>query len=556
MNSSVRHALIPLLLVLAPAVVAQPSPRRPRGIYADVGIGEILANQESANPSITPAEFEAYLISLYQELLANPAVSGLAIWEGWSKLNPNPPTSTDPYDWSYLDDAFNQASAWNSQNPGFAPKTIQLYVLPGFETPQWVMDQIPSCDGLFQSPVQTPPSTCGSATFVGFVEGGGTRDLPMPWNTFYKSSWQTFLTALAARYGSNPAFVSIAVAGPTASSEEMIFPNNANTTNPQTQFGVDIAPNDMWRQLLAFHYPGMAAYQNSDQAFIDEWNAAIDMYGEIFSGVTLTASTGTGFPNLSTTGFTVPSGFSADCPAPDMDCAAEATILAHLAEPTVGGSNAKATQEDGMEASRAIGGNLRVGWLSQTTAQLTSPSAQVLGGLQFNSSFSQFTLQEGCTSTFPPDSSDTPAACSIPSSCTVPGCLPVACIPQACLAPGVTPASLASYGTFSKVPPKDLIPPEQAEYNVLKQFFNNTAVASSFGGTQGTVPFNYLQIYSEDFQYADAHVNAPAQVVEAGGVTVTVTAQALLNLASQNLLEIAEPTPPRHVVRRHLEGKP
>jgi hypothetical protein len=49
-----------------------------------------------------------------------------------------------------------------------------------------------------------------------------------------------------------------------------------------------------------------------------------------------------------------------------------------------------------------------------------------------------------------------------------------------------------------------------------------------------------LQIYYQDIQYAQRNVNAPAQVVEAGG-TVSTTAQDLLNLASQKLMEIAEP---------------
>jgi uncharacterized protein (TIGR03437 family) len=171
---------------------------------------------------------------------------------------------------------------------------------------------------------------------------------------------------------------------------------------------------------------------------------------------------------------------------------------------------------------------------------LTSPSAQILGGSQFNTTFSIATLQEGCTSTFPPNANDTPAGCSIPSTCTTNGCIPVACIPQACLAPGVTPASLASYSTYNKVPAADLIPPEQAEYNVLNVYFDGTAVASSFGGTPGTAPLNYLQIYFADIQYAQTNVNAPAQVVEAGG-TVSTTAQDLLNLANQKLAAIAEP---------------
>ena len=83
------------------------------------------------------------------------------------------------------------------------------------------MAQIPSCDGLFQSPVQTPPSTCGTVTFKGYTEPNDGNVLPLPWNPVYKSAWQTFLTAFAARYASNPAFVSIAVAGPTAASAEI-----------------------------------------------------------------------------------------------------------------------------------------------------------------------------------------------------------------------------------------------------------------------------------------------------------------------------------------------
>src|ERR1019366_7324520 len=288
MGCSVRHAIVLGFLVLEPALMAQ-TPRRPRGIYAKVNIASEIDQQQKANPS------------------------------------------------SYVDDAFNQVSTWNVQNPAQPQKTIQLIVTPGFQTPQWVLDQIPSCNGLFQSPAQTPPSSCGKATFAGYTEATDGTELPLPWNPFYKSSWKTFLTALAAQYGLNPAFVSIAVGGPTAASEEMIMPNN-NNTRSQSQFG-GILPNAMWLQLLTFHYPGMPAYEKSDQAFIDEWNAAIDMYGEIFSGVTLVATTGSGLPNFGNGGFTIPSAFSRDCGRPDMDCAAETTILSHFVDPTVGGAN-------------------------------------------------------------------------------------------------------------------------------------------------------------------------------------------------------------------------
>jgi hypothetical protein len=380
---------------------------------------------------------------------------------------------------------------------------------------------------------------------MGYKEGGDSAELPLPWNPMYKSAFQTFLAALAARYGSNPAFVAIAVAGPTAASAEMILPND-NNTPAQAQFG-GILPNDMWRQLLAFHYPGKPAYHKSDQAFIDEWNAAIDMYGTIFSGVTLVATSGNGLPNLGPTGFATPPAFTSDCGKPDMDCAAETTVLSYFVDPIVGGANAKATQTSGMEASRAGQSNLGldgVKRLSQSSAQFTAPVAQILGGAQFNSSFSDSTfntLKEGCTSAFPPNSRDAAAGCT-PSACTAQAC-PVACVPQACLAPGIAPADLASFKTVNKAA-QDLIPPEQAEYNVLSVYFDGTPAAPSFGGIQGAAPLNYLQIYSSDLLYAEANVNAPAQVVATGGgASVMMSAQDLLNLASQKLLEISEPAP-------------
>ncbi len=538
----VRRVVALSTLVLAPALTAQV---RPRGIYAVVNVEDEIGALLTADPSITVAQLDAGFNSFYQELLSNPAIAGLALRPHWDTLNPNPPGAPNTYYWNLVDDAFNQAAVWNAQNPAQAPKTIQLIVTPGFQSPQWVLDQIPSCDGLFQTPVVMPPNTCGEATFTGFSEAGDGDVLPLPWNPVYKSAWQTFLTALAARYGSNPLFVSIAVAGPTAASVEMNLPNDGNSNNPQTQFGVPITPSNMWIQLQTFHYPGRAAYQKTDQSFIDEWNNAIDMFGQIFSGITLVVTTGNGFPNFTGAAVTIPPAFAADCANnQNLACAAATTILQYFMQPNVGGANAKTTQDSGFAAARATNnlGVPGVKQLSQMTAQLTPPSAQVLGGSQFSTAFSIATLTEGCTSVFPPNSSDTPVGCSIPSSCNTNNCVPVNCIPQACLAPGVTSASIAGFKTTGNVPAADLISPEQAEYNLLNVYFDGTAAATSFGATQGAAPLNYLQIYPKDIQYAAANANAPAQVVE-GSVTVSTTAQALMNLTSAKLFTIGEPSP-------------
>jgi hypothetical protein len=384
-------------------ITPQHTPNKPLGIYAKVDISaEILKNS-----GMTAAQLNSYFNGLYLEMLQNTAVSGLAIQAHWDTLNPNPPGSAKPYDWTYLDDAFAQVWLWNWQNPNLPRKTIQLIITPGFQSPPWLLQLLPPCDALFSG--GTPASNCGSANFAGFgpEEADGTV-LPLPWNRVYKSAWRQFLIVLNERYGWDPALVSIAVAGPTAASAEMILPNDSNTphqiygTSPNT---ISVSANTMWLELLAFQYPEPPAYQNSDQAFIDEWDAAINLYGEIFHGLTLIATTGSGLPNLNATDFTIPPAFAADCPTQDMDCGAETSILSYFVNPFVGGFNAKATQTSGMEASRGDSlsnlGVAGVKLISQATQYFGWPSAQILGGAQFNTSVANNAVTEGGNAEFP-----------------------------------------------------------------------------------------------------------------------------------------------------------
>src|SRR6516165_1426740 len=93
--------------------------RRPRGIYVVVVLDESRAKKDSDD---------------LDALAANPAVSGLAVRMFWSSLQP----AKDRYDFSKLDAAFAIAAARH--------KTVQLIIVPGFGTPAWVLDEIPSCD--------------------------------------------------------------------------------------------------------------------------------------------------------------------------------------------------------------------------------------------------------------------------------------------------------------------------------------------------------------------------------------------------------------------------
>jgi hypothetical protein len=549
MNRS-RSRLLISFLALSAALTAAP-PRTPLGIYAIVNITQYQSAYDKTNPCTSAKTFEAYINTcVYPGLLGNDAVSGIALFVPWANLNPNPPTSPNPYDWSLVQNLFDQVALWNTNNPTKPPKTIQLGVTPGFNSPQWLKNEIFSCDFLFSSTLPLLPfgTFCGEATFNGFNEGGVVDGspvnmvLPMPWDPTYKAAWKAFLTELNSKYGSNPSLVSISVAGPTASSEEMILPTTRSTNASATQIG-GLTPEQMWDKLLAYQYSN-PAYQMSDQAFIDQWEEAINTFGSIFSGLTFTIATGDGLPNLTsceittttTCTFSLPTDpvidFSQTCNVANMDCAAETTILAYFSNALVGGPNAKSTQMNGMKGVGVDNYNLGVPGVklvSQSTDLFTLPSRRILGGSQFNMSFSTFPVQEGCTTLFPPKKFASPDD------------VPVADIPAACLNPANT-KSLAAMGFTNfdqKTEAPYLISPEQALYNVLKVFFDGTNQGSYFSASNGTAPLNYVQVYGPDIDYATANSSNKAPVVM-GGTTLKITAQSLLNEASEALGFIAE----------------
>jgi hypothetical protein len=358
------------------------------------------------------------------------------------------------------------------------------------------------------------------------------------WDPTYKNAWQVFLSALAAKYGSRTELVSISVAGPTASSEEMILPATQNVDPTATQIG-GLTPEEMWDLLLAHAYTNPALL-DTDVGFIDEWKKAIDMYGKTFGGLTLIMTTGDGLPNLTTCNaskttctFTLPmdpvTPFATVCPVANMDCAVETTILEYFKKSTVGGANAKATQTDGMKGSGSDVYNLglpAVKLISKSTDLYNSPSLQILGGSQFAKSFSTFPVEEGCTNLFPPKGSPNP--------------LPVGMIPSACLNPKNT-TTLAAAGFINidqRTEAAYLISPEQALYNVLSWYFEGTGLTTWFDGSTDSAPLNYLQIYGPDISYTNTYTTQVPVVVT--GSPVMLNAQELLNLANSAIGVIAE----------------
>jgi hypothetical protein len=501
-----RNSIIGTLIVALTTLSAGPlsAQKRPSGFYAKIDITAEI-NTHSA---MSAADFKTYLNNIYNDMLSNQAVSGLALADHWDQLNPHKPIRTgpsdpSPYDFKYLDWAFDDVATWNKQHPA-NPKNIQLIISPGMQSPQWLLDELTSCDPLFEG--STPPSDCGKVTFTGFsAEENDSDQLPLPWSTTYKDAWRAFLQELSVnKFGSNPLLASIAVAGPTAASEEMIMPNDNNTKNPETFSGgaagpTYISPNEMWLELFEFHYSVMGVpepeYQNSDQAFIEEWNNAIDMYGEIFSGLTLVVTTGSGLPDFTTSVVqsapTSPIVFTSDCTSLPitMDCVAETTILSYFIGGTVGGSsNAKATQTSGVKSPITtvdLGLN-GVKIVSSSTQTFSAPSQQILGGAQLNGSFSNNPMGEG--------------------------------------------------GTVGN----DVV---QALYNILEVIFTDTQAGYIYCEPTSTMnmqpaPLNYVQIDSSDFQYAAKNLS---NTVNTCGGPTTTTAQNELNRASLYLQIISEP---------------
>lgn len=519
----VRAKLLSVALVAAvlgaPSLgVAQTAPmRQPLGIYYRLVI------QPDTDVNVTNTVTAA---------LTNSAISGILAVFGWDTLNPiNPSSRTNllfgTNDFHLLDDVFGTVGQWNAAHSTNLPKNIQLGINPGFNTPTWLISNLLSCDAMFLTNSQGSivnsnanglalvgvdtsrvTNTCGCAGFLESESKGNPRilQLPLPWNQSYKTAWSNFIQAVAEKYGTNPLLVSITVAGPTASSSEMILPNETNDTTNYLK----------WNPLFALEFPKLPQYTNSDAIFIKQWEDAIDLFGGAFSNLTLVVTTGSGLPNFLDAhdkpdgNYSIPLGFSPDCGSTNsgaeaniMDCAAETTILAYFADPRHGGRNAKAVQADGLRASgvhyKGDLGSHGIKWLAQATAGGPTPLAgtsnvvsRLIGGLQ---------VGDGAVITQNPDTVGCPRLGG--------GCSNI----------------------FA----------EQAIYNVMASYFDGTLVGTNYGSdsTGGSAPLNYLQIYYDDVIYANTN-GTGSLVVDGFGNTNLMTAQMLLTKASQEIAEIAD----------------
>lgn len=474
-----RYLVTYVLVLLGTGLFAATPVRPVIGVQAKIDVETALAGAPGSSPST--AKLHSYFQSLLAGLLANPAVSGLTVGQHWDTIQ----SSSTTYDWSYLDDAFAAAVVVN------AP--VRLIITPGVNSPVWLLNSIPACDSLFTK--GSAPANCGTVTFAGAPEPTNSDGnvLPLPWNSVYQTAWTGFLNVLNARYKANPLFAGIAISGPVDASDEIIYPTSQNDTAAQSS---SLTVDAMWAALIQNAFPSTAAYQNTDQVFIDRWKQTIDLYESIFSGITLFLSpdAGNDLPEFGQNVTPHPDNtlFTQDCAGAakkndPMSCEAKTEILSYFV--SVSGPNGKATEVGGMTASSPVtAGDIGIPGIKILDALSPAPAIPFSGGAQFDYPVSSKNIQA--------------VGCPTPNA----GC------------PGLTP--------------------EVAAYNVLGVFFYGTPAANFYGGVIGTAPIQYVEVSYMDIQYAAANPCPAAPSALLGSMSL----QDLLNRANRDLLAMANQT--------------
>lgn len=621
MNRKLLDALVCGLLpsvaaMAASAIHAQSipaSPRVPRGIYATFQMeGDVNAAENAAYPSRSPAypnpDADGILTQYFLTLLDDPAISGLApqiAWDDLSLGNPGPDPdhpAKGSYLWNSLDDVFAAVNTWNHHHSDRPPKTIQIIIHPGFGSPDWVFSDIDagvcatsmgksctgSCDGLFAGiPPKSVAENCGYTSIFFAVESMGPvqhtqRKLPLDWNSFFRNDWHVFLETLNLHIQHEPAsdaFVAVTIAGPSASSSEMILPNienqapytcdgklsldekydkQGNIVCPSANPGFSVPT--AWNMLIQNLYHS-SILNNTDIPFITEWGGEIEAFSGIFHGITLElVTTSDALPDFPVSDpsayqyFTLydpAPGFQAECgndpfvnPSADllnaMQCAAVTQVLLYFTSPTAGGDNAKLVFEAGVRANRD-GIDLRengIKWLSDHSAKglplpgTDLPVSRILGGLQFDQPFSVSTSIEfeGCPDYTP----KYPDACgSLKPSEGLANLLAIDYFPGTSVGPSFCPYTTDS-GTYTCAP--------------TSVDFNHSIYSDA--------PMNFLEVYDSDIVYAqglsqckmDEITGNPLKGVKPSctpDLTLDVKrAEQELELASEKLLSITESATP------------
>jgi hypothetical protein len=409
---------------LAADVLPRSNLRTPSGIFVHVPLADLASYAGDWSP---------FFGCFFGWMLDNPAVAGLELNIGWNEISHGPdPTNPAENDWTGIQAAVDAVQGWNSMHPHQPAKKIQLIVIPGFKSPTWLLDELAhkSCDSILAAGPDAvlAPYACEAVTITGYTEGepkstGCAQVWPLPWSTTYKTAWHAFLVELAQLYGNKPEIVSIAMGGPTGTSDEMFVPHYESSQKapafgaPQQTYGAYKYDLDEVIARMIANWAGVNAAANvnpyaawlpplptdwkrtNDDVFFAEWLLTIDDYASIFRDLTLilTPAKGDVFPELQSK-FDKPcagsdcSTYAALCPSPSMSCATVTRILMTFMASAYGPAShwdGKAVQVSGLTKKEDTNVGIKgVRYIAQVTEDAPGSPAQVVAGAQFAHAFS------------------------------------------------------------------------------------------------------------------------------------------------------------------------
>jgi len=222
--STGHHAATPPTGIPASTSAAGTSTTTAGGTAPAPGAGQACPVPGGSTEGPPPPPTGLVAVKIYQpgqvpfesQVFTDPWIHGVDLLAQWNNLEPAP----NEFDWTVLDCLFSQADQHD--------KFVVLTLIPGFDTPAWVL---------------ALPGVSSQSFRFSYAGNEPARQLPLPWNQPYLTSWFGFLAAVAARYGTNPAFRVIQAGGPTSVSTEMSLPDatSGDTALPPSTAGSDIA---------------------------------------------------------------------------------------------------------------------------------------------------------------------------------------------------------------------------------------------------------------------------------------------------------------------------
>jgi hypothetical protein len=218
--------VVPLLTFGLLSTVCQAHTKAPAVTYTVAS--DLTTPTVTLSPSITKSYSGIYdlpagekpgqTVSLRSLPWSATYISGFAIRSTWSMIQTSAGTY---YDWSFFDSAVSTAQANN--------KKISLSVAAGGFCPSWLLNE-----GVLTLPLSLSLS---------FASGTQQSTMVMPWDPVFQQQWGALVSAMGARYDSNPTVSYVYIGGAGDYIESFVVQNTTDYANFNAAGGLP-----MWTQ--------------------------------------------------------------------------------------------------------------------------------------------------------------------------------------------------------------------------------------------------------------------------------------------------------------------